>query len=141
MTQARPHDHSRLRIYQRVLDWYARVLPLAAEIPKGTGDIADQLRRGGLSVVLNLAEGAGEFAPREKARFYRFSRRSATECSAILAVVETARWGDPAEVTWLQSEVVEFVAILTTMAKRRMTDASAGKCYACGAALRVERKG
>ena len=33
-----------------------------------------------------LAEGAGEFAPREKARFYRIARRSAVECAAILDV-------------------------------------------------------
>jgi four helix bundle protein len=35
---------------------------------------------------LNIAEGAGEFSPSEKARFYRMARRSATECAAILHV-------------------------------------------------------
>jgi four helix bundle protein len=36
--------------------------------------------------VFNLAEGAGEFSSREKARFYRLARRSATESAAILDV-------------------------------------------------------
>lgn len=36
--------------------------------------------------VLNIAEGAGEFAPKEKARFYRMARRSATESAAVLDV-------------------------------------------------------
>jgi four helix bundle protein len=33
---------------------------------------------------INIAEGAGEFAPEEQARFYRMARRSATESATIL---------------------------------------------------------
>ena len=36
--------------------------------------------------VLNIAEGAGEFAPKEKARFTRMARRSANESAAVLDV-------------------------------------------------------
>jgi four helix bundle protein len=35
-------------------------------------------------MVLNIAEGAGEYRPKEKARFYRMSRRSADEASTAL---------------------------------------------------------
>jgi len=35
--------------------------------------------------VLNIAEGAGEFSPSEKARFYRMALRSGTECAAIVS--------------------------------------------------------
>lgn len=38
------------------------------------------------SPSLNIAEGAGEFAPAEKARFYRIARRSATECAGQVVV-------------------------------------------------------
>jgi four helix bundle protein len=31
-----------------------------------------------------MAEGAGEFSSKEKARFYRMAKRSATECAACL---------------------------------------------------------
>ncbi|HUF68914.1 MAG TPA: four helix bundle protein [Longimicrobiales bacterium] len=44
----------------------------------------DQVRRASLSISLNTAEGAGEFKPAEKARFYRMARRSATEAAAVL---------------------------------------------------------
>ena len=37
---------------------------------------------------LNIAEGAGEFSPGDKARFYRMGRRSATECAAVLDVCQ-----------------------------------------------------
>ena len=56
------------------------------QLPRGRGYLADQLQRAATSVVLNIAEGAGEFAPKEKARFYRMARRSATESAAVLDV-------------------------------------------------------
>ena len=39
-------------------------------------------------MALNIAEGAGEFSPADKARLYRIARRSATECAAILDICE-----------------------------------------------------
>lgn len=39
-----------------------------------------------LSIPLNMAEGAGEYAIDEKSRFYRMAKRSATECASILDV-------------------------------------------------------
>ena len=46
--------------------------------------VGDQLRRAATSITFNIAEGAGEFRPNEKARFYRLARRSATESASIL---------------------------------------------------------
>ena len=34
-----------------------------------------------------MGEGSGEFAAKEKTRFYRMARRSATECSAVIDVL------------------------------------------------------
>ena len=42
----------------------------------------DQLDNAATSIVANIAEGAGEFSPNEKKRFYRMARRSATEVAA-----------------------------------------------------------
>jgi four helix bundle protein len=46
--------------------------------------LRDQLERASVSIALNVAEGAGRFAPADKARFYAIARGSATECGAIL---------------------------------------------------------
>jgi four helix bundle protein len=46
-------------------------------------------------VTLNIAEGAGEFSKKEKARFYRMARRSATECAAVLDVSSTLAFITP----------------------------------------------
>ena len=79
-------DHERLDIYQHALAFVATAHQIADALPGKRGDLGDQLRRASTSIALNIADGAGEFAPREKARFYRIARRSAVECAAVLDV-------------------------------------------------------
>lgn len=83
---AKQFDHDKLGVYSAAIDWVADADQVAEQLPRGRGYLADQLRRASTSVALNIAEGAGEFARDDKARFYRMARRSATECAAILDV-------------------------------------------------------
>ena len=71
----REFDHDRLDVYQRALDFAAVADAIQRSFPPGSRTLADQLQRSSVSIVLNIAEGAGEFAKREKARFYRFANR------------------------------------------------------------------
>ncbi len=57
------------------------VLPSCTSIPR------DQLERAALSILLNVAEGAGRRARKDKARFFAIARGSAFECSAVLDVL------------------------------------------------------
>ena len=77
-------DHERLEVYQEAIRFLVTADTLAEQLPPGRAYLADQLHRAALSIVLNLAEGAGELSPSEKARFYRMALRSATECAAII---------------------------------------------------------
>jgi len=79
-------DHERLDVYQAAIDFVVIANDLAEHLPRGRGYLVDQLQRAATSIPLNVAEGAGEFSPAEKVRFYRIARRSATECAAILDV-------------------------------------------------------
>ena len=49
----------------------------------------DQIRRSAKSAIRNICEAAGEFRPREKARFYRMAGRSVTESGGTLRIIET----------------------------------------------------
>lgn len=80
-------DHNRLDVYQRAVELLDLVDQIVDQMPSGRAHLKDQLDRAATSVVLNIAEGAGEFSPRDKRRFYRMARRSATESAAILEVV------------------------------------------------------
>lgn len=77
-------QHERMPVYQLALDFLEGVHALTATMPRRWRHLIDQLQRASLSILLNIAEGAGEFAPAEKARFYRIAQRSAIECRAGL---------------------------------------------------------
>jgi four helix bundle protein len=48
------------------------------------GDVKDQLDRASTSVPLNLAEGNGKYAPKDRCRFFDIAHGSALECAAGL---------------------------------------------------------
>jgi len=78
-------DHERLDVYHLIRQ-YNRVLNrmLKRLDTSGWSRHVDQLRRAGASMSLNLAEGCGEFALPERARFLRMAKRSATESASAL---------------------------------------------------------
>ena len=79
-----PLDHHKLEVYRVAREVARDVHLLMKQAPRRRPDLIDQLNRAVASMVLNIAEGAGEFRPKEKARFYRMSRRSADEASTVL---------------------------------------------------------
>jgi hypothetical protein len=66
----------------------------------------------------DIAEGAGEFARREKARFYRMARRSATECAAILDVVDELDLAQEQQLREGREQLQTIVAMLIGLVKR-----------------------
>ena len=79
-------DHERVDVYRRALDFVVAANAIRECWPNGRGALANQLDRAAASIPLNIAEGAGEFAGREKARFYRIARRSATERTTAVQI-------------------------------------------------------
>lgn len=81
-------DHERLEVYGLARELRRGLVGLTAGLPKGHAEVRDQASRAALSIKLNIAEGTGEYAPKEKVRFYRMARRSAAECSALIDDLE-----------------------------------------------------
>lgn len=77
-----PLDHHRLNVYRDALALLALIDEIGRGLPSGSGRLRDQLDNAATSIVANIAEGAGEFNPNEKKRFYRMARRSVTEVAA-----------------------------------------------------------
>jgi four helix bundle protein len=118
-------DHDKLDVYRvaiSVLDVANRVI---TRIPRGYAYFKDQLGRASLSVVTNISEGAGEFMPSEKARFYRMACRSATECAAILDACGGVKLTDEANVAAGRDLLLRIVGMLIALSKRQL--ARAGK--------------
>jgi len=75
-------DAEKLDVYRVAVEFQvlaARLLPR-----RGLAALRDQLDRASVSIVLNVAEGAGRVSGPDKARFYAMARGSATECAAIV---------------------------------------------------------
>ncbi len=112
-------DHEKLDVYQAGMQFILCCEEILTSVPRGRSYLRDQLRRAALSVVNNVAEGAGEFAPVEKRRFYRMSRRSATECAATLDVCRRLGWVPDDLNGKARSLLIRVVEMLTKLVQAR----------------------
>lgn len=79
-------DHERLDVYHLALDFLVFANGIIEALPRGRSHLADQFTRASISIVLNLAEGAGKHSKPDKRRYYLTARGSATESAALLDV-------------------------------------------------------
>jgi four helix bundle protein len=112
-------DHEKLDAYHIAIEFVILSDTVIEHLPRGRGYLSDQLQRAALSIPLNIAEGAGEYAIDEKARFYRMAKRSATECAGILDVCQKLQLLDEQKYIKGRELIVRIVSILTKMAQRR----------------------
>lgn len=108
-------DHHRLDVYGLARELRRTLVELTADLPKGHAEIRDQAARAALSIKLNIAEGAGEYAPKEKIRFYRMARRSASECSALLDDLEDLDLIAPEQAASAQHLIFRIVSALVRL--------------------------
>src|SRR5262252_1292855 len=79
-------DHEKLEVYREAIAfvaWLSGILENAVRI----GDVKDQLDRASTSIPLNIAEGNGKYAPKDRCRFFDIAHGSALECAARLDVL------------------------------------------------------
>ena len=88
---------------------------MVSDLPRGRRYVGDQLRRGALSIALNIAEGAGAFSPTDKARLYRIARRSATECAAIFDICGRLDLACPDQVDSGHAMLREIISMLVAV--------------------------
>ena len=108
-------DYERLDVYGVALNFVVSADAIAQQASRGHGDLADQIRRASTSILLNLAEGAGEYAVREKARFYRLAKRSATECAALVEVCHRLQLIDAATHGDARTTLLRLVSMLVRL--------------------------
>lgn len=112
-------DHEKWDVYQAALEFVVLISDIVENLPRGKAYLADQLQRAGTSIPLNIAEGAGENAVSEKARFYRMAKRSATESSSILDVCQRLRLIKENQYAQGRELLLRIVAMLTKMGQAK----------------------
>lgn len=108
-------EHEKLDVYQAAIDYVGLADSLVEALPRGRAYLADQLHRAATLIPLNIAEGAGEFGRKEKARFYRFARRSATESAALLDVCRKLNLCDGVLLAQGRDLLLRIVSMLTKL--------------------------
>ena len=113
MEQHYEFDFERLDVYQKSMDFLASIFQITRELPREYQySLTDQLRRAGLSVLNNLAEGSGKLSKKEKSQFYRTSLNSVRECVPMLTILLKERQISTVAHQQLRQEVVHIANML-----------------------------
>lgn len=104
-------DHEKLIVYQASLKFVVWATELIVKVD-GKAAVKDQLDRASTSVPLNIAEGNGKFAIRDRCRYLDFARGSALECAACLDVLVAKRLTDTATIASGKQQLFEIVSML-----------------------------
>ena len=108
-------DYEKLEGYRVSMALVVMIEELISRLPFGRAYLVDQIRRSSASVVLNIAEGAGEHAIAEKARFYRMAKRSATECASSVEICLHLRLVEESQYAKVREYVIRIAAMLTKL--------------------------
>ncbi len=108
-------DHHKLDVYHRALSLLEVCDRIVEKLPPGRSHVRGQIDRAASSVVANIAEGAGEFRSKEKARFYRMARRSATETAAWFDIIEMRKEAPEGALQSANQHVEDVVAMLVKL--------------------------
>ena len=126
-------DHEKLKVYQSAISFVTWSTDLLTEV-KTKAAVKDHLDRASTSVPLNIAEGNGKFAIRDRCRFLDFARGSALECAACLDVLVAKRLIRAERIRSGKEQLLEIVSMLIGLAyslNERIQEEAAG-CYSAG---------
>src|SRR5580765_496213 len=102
--------------YQASLKFISWATDLIAKV-ESKAAVKDQLDRASTSIPLNIAEGNGKFAIKDRCRFLDFARGSALECAACLDVLVAKRVTDLAGIISGKERLFEIVSMLMGLIK------------------------
>ena len=111
-------SHEKLEVYQKSIKFLALSTRLIESIPRGNLTIVDQLKRASISIVLNIAEGAGHPYEAKRRNHYAIARGSALECGAALDTCKILKIGEGNFVPEGKDLLIEVVSMLSKMCRR-----------------------
>jgi four helix bundle protein len=107
----------RLEVYRLAVDFQRAAARIGSNRRIGA-ILRDQLDRASVSIVLCIAEGAGRGTARDKAHFFTIARGSATECGAILDLLEARGLLSAADHRHGRGQLIRIAQMLTRLIAR-----------------------
>ncbi len=108
-------SHEKLDVYKVALQFFVLTSEILERLPRGHGNLKDQLNRASTSIMLNIAEGAGKLRPKDKGGFYAISRGSALESAAIYDALDARHLLKPNEHERGKWLLTRIASMLTNM--------------------------
>ena len=113
-------DHEKLEVYREAIAFVAWLSAILEETMR-VGDVKDQLDRASTSIPLNIAEGNGKYAPKDRCRFFDIAHGSALECAAGLDVLVAKGKVNPEHLRPGKERLQKIVRMLIGLIKRNST--------------------
>lgn len=113
-------NHEKLDVYREAIVFVAWL----SETLEGTvrvGEVKDQLDRASTSIPLNIAEGNGKYAPKDRCRFFDIAHGSALECAAGLDVLVAKGKVTTEQIRPGKARLQKIVQMLMGLIKRNST--------------------
>ena len=106
-------DFEKFPVYQEAELFYLEILKIFKLNNKISKDIKDQLKRASMSIVLNIAEGAGKYSKNDKKNFYVISRGSVNECVALLRILKLEKIINEQKYIYLYNKLLSISKMLS----------------------------
>ena len=113
-----PFLFEKLDVYRKAVDFAHEIGLLTESFGRGSGYLADQLRRAAVSVPANIAEGNGRRHLRDRRQFFYIARGSAFECVPLLELCVRRRLITDEQHEVLLEGVEDVARMLTGLASR-----------------------
>jgi four helix bundle protein len=110
-------DHEKLEVYRESISFIGWLSALLDSVARQT-DVKDQLERAAASIALNIAEGNGKYAPKDRCRFFDIAHGSSLECAAALDVLVVRGRVTNAQIEPGKERLQQVVRMLMGLIKR-----------------------
>ena len=119
-TQESWFDHEKLEVYREAIAfvaWLSTILEGTVRV----GEVKDQLDRASTSIPLNIAEGNGKYALKDRCRFFDIAHGYTLECAAGLDVLVAKAKLTPEQIRPGKESLQRIVRMLMGLIKRNST--------------------
>lgn len=108
-----------LIVWQRAIEMTLALYRLTVDFPREeTYGLASQLRRAGVSVASNIAEGYGRSSPREYHQFLGIARGSNLEIQTQLVIARKLNIGDAGKIETAEGLSCEIGKMLVVLMRK-----------------------
>ena len=114
-------DHEKLEAYKKSLA-FAQWAELILERLPEPAAVYNQLDRARTSIVLNIPEGNGRFAPADRCKFFDIARGSGLECAGCLDLIFIKKLVSEMELDQGKSLLKDIVSLLVGLIRSNSPD-------------------